>query len=217
MVIVGCRIVGNARLGIGGGGNGITIADNVISDNGLTVGRRGFEAGGLKTIAHNVLITGNQIDGNGAPGVWTDGGATDVQIRNNKLTGNRFGIRVEISNNVSVERNAITTSQQQAVLVIASAGVVVTKNAILDDFGGVIVGGVGTYGPDGVHLGPVSVTDNTITDSGTTGLHQRPPPGTVIRFDGNHYVGEHLQWDGHGVSFTALQALGQEYHGTWVP
>ena len=74
MVVLQCKVIDNDRLGIGGGGNGVTIVDSVVSDNGLHVDK-GWEAGGIKTIADNVLIADDQIDGNGAPGIWTDSGA----------------------------------------------------------------------------------------------------------------------------------------------
>jgi parallel beta-helix repeat protein len=216
MVVLTCRVINNARLGIGGGGNGITIDDNTISDNGLSVARRGWEAGGVKTVASNVLIVDNQIAGNGAPGVWTDGGANDVSVDDNQISGNRFGVHVEISNGVRLTRNTIANTQQQAVLIVASQNVSMTDNTLEGNFGGVIVGGVGRVGPNGIHLDRVDVSGNSIVDSGTTGLHQPLPAGAVVRFDGNHYVHEHLQWDGHGVTFVQLQALGQESDGTWV-
>jgi hypothetical protein len=215
MVIVGCKIVGNDRLGIGGGGNGITISDNTISGNGLSVARRGWEAGGVKTVADRVLISGNDISGNGAPGVWTDAGASNVEVLDNQFSADRYGVRVEISRNVTVTGNVFNDMTQQSVLVLASDAVTVDRNSLSGNFGGIIVGGVGTKGPGGLQLGDVTISDNSIVDSGTTGLHQTPLPGMVISFDGDHFVHEHLQWDGHGVTFAALQALGQEIHGTW--
>jgi hypothetical protein len=216
MVILQCNVVGNGRLGIGGAGSGETIIDTTVSQNGLTVGHRGWEAGGIKATGSNVLIAHDRIDGNGAPGVWTDGGATDVVVQDNQLKANRFGVRVEISNHVTVAANAIQQSQQQSILVIASANVTVAHNTLTDNFGGIIVGGVGTVSKSGIHLGNVRVTGNSVVDSGATGLHQTPPAGTSIAFDDDHFVGGHLQWDGHGITFTALQSLGQERHGTWT-
>ncbi len=216
MVILQCNVVGNGRLGIGGAGSGETIIDTTVSQNGLTVGHRGWEAGGIKATGSNVLIAHDRIDGNGAPGVWTDGGATGVVVQDNQMSANRFGIRVEISDHVTVASNAIQQSQQQSILVIASANVTVIHNTLTDNFGGIIVGGVGTVNKTGIHLGNVQVTGNTVVDSGATGLHQTPPPGTSISFNDDRFVGGHLQWDGHGISFGALQALGQERHGTWT-
>jgi parallel beta-helix repeat protein len=216
MVVLQCRIVDNDRLGIGGGGNGVTIAGTVVNDNGIDVSDKGWEAGGIKTIADNVLIANDLIEGNGAPGIWTDSGATDVLMTGNHLSGNTYGVRVEISNRVSVTGNTIVRSAQQSVLVIASQNVTVRANRIMGNFGGIIVGGVGRYNKTGIHLNQVFVDHNTITNSGANGLHQVPPPGTVIRFDYDHYTGGHLQWFGHRVTLNQLQALGQERHGTWV-
>jgi parallel beta-helix repeat protein len=216
MVVLQCRIVDNDRLGIGGGGNGITIDDTVVSDNGIDVTRKGWEAGGIKTVADNVLIENDEIDGNGAPGIWTDSGATNVVAVGNHLSGNTYGVRVEISNQVRLAQNTIVKTAQQSILVIASQNVTVTANTIEDNFGGIIVGGVGRYNKTGIHLNRVFVNHNHIADSGATGLHQVPPAGTVIRFDYDDYVGGHLQWFGHRVTLSQLQALGQERHGTWT-
>jgi hypothetical protein len=216
MVVLQCQAVGNERLGIGGGGNGVTVDDSVISGNGLTVAHKGWEAGGIKTVADNVLIENNQIAGNGAPGIWTDGGATDVIAVDNHLTGNTYGVRVEISHQVNVNGNTIVKSAQQSILVIASSDVTVRANTIDGNFGGIIVGGVGTYNKTGIHLDDVYVNHNTIIDSGATGLHQTPPAGTVIDFDYDRFVGGHLQWDGHRITLAALQALGEERHGQWT-
>ena len=149
------------------------------------------------------------------PGIWTDGGATDVVARDNLITGNRFGVRVEISDRVVVASNAVSQSSQQAILVIASSHVAVVGNSLLDNFGGIIVGGVGTVNKTGIHLDHVAVSGNRVVDSGATGLHQTPPAGTVITFDHDHFVGGHLQWDGHGITLGALQALGEERHGSF--
>jgi hypothetical protein len=216
MVIIQCTVVGNGRLGIGGAGSGETIIESTVSQNALAVGHRGWEAGGIKATGSHVLIAHDRIDANGAPGVWTDGGATDVLVQNNQLRANRFGIRVEISDQVTLASNVITQSQQQAVLVIASSNVTVANNTLTHNFGGVIVGGVGTVNKTGIHLNDVRVTGNTVVDSGATGLHQTPPAGTVIAFDRDRFVGGHLQWDGHGITFPALQSLGQERHGSWT-
>lgn len=216
MVVLQCAVVGNGRLGIGGAGSGATIIDTTISQNGLAVARRGWEAGGIKATGANVLITRDRINDNGAPGIWTDGGASNVVIQGNQLTGNRFGIRIEISDHVTLASNSITQSQQQAILVIASSNVTVMKNSLSSNFGGIIVGGVGTVNKNGIHLDRVRVTGNSVINSGASGLHQTPPPGTVISFDNDHFVGGHLQWDGHGISLSSLQALGQERHGSWT-
>jgi len=217
MTVLACTVTGNDRLGIGGAGHGITIEDDTVSNNGNLVGNRGWEAGGIKTVATDVVIAHDTIADNGAPGVWTDGGADGVTVTDDVLRANRFGVRVEISRRITVSHNVITGSAQQAVIVVASADVTVAHNVVQDNHQGILVGGVGRVGTDGVTLGNVTVSDNTVVDSGTTGLHQPLPAGTVVRFVGDRYTGGRFQWAGHGVTFDALQALGQEAGGTWQP
>jgi parallel beta-helix repeat protein len=215
MVVVDCDISSNGRLGIGGGGTGVTMAGDVVNDNGVGVSQRGWEAGGIKTVAHNVLIDDNTISGNGAPGIWTDSGATNVAIRQNHLSSNWFGIQIEISRNVSITANQVTASRQQAVLVVASDGVQISSNSISDNHQGIIVGGSTRTGPAGIRLNDVQVRHNSLAHTGGSGLHQPVSSGTKISFDWDHYVGSHVQWNGTPVTFAGLQAMGQELHGTF--
>lgn len=215
MLVVDCQISSNGRLGIGGGGSGVTLAGNVVNDNGVGVAHKGWEAGGIKTVARNVLIDDNTIAGNGAPGIWTDSGATNVTIRQNHLSSNWFGMQIEISRNVSITANEISNSQQQAILVVASDGVRISNNSISDNHQGIIIGGSTRTGPAGIRLGNVQVDHNTLDDTGGNGLHQPVLSGTKISFDWDHYVGSHVQWNGSPVTFARLQAMGQELHGTF--
>jgi parallel beta-helix repeat protein len=214
MIVIGCQIISNGRLGIGGGGSAVTIADNSIAENGLHVGQLGWEAGGIKTVADDVLIEGNHITDNGAAGIWTDVGASDIAVDSNQISGNYYGAEFEISRDVTLSGNTITASKQQAVVVVASLRVAITDNSIGHNFRGIVVGGSRRTGPDGIHLDNVSVSHNSVVDSGTSGLHQPITPGIVIHFDWDHYVGERFQWNGESVSFSGLQAMGQERHGT---
>jgi Right handed beta helix region len=216
MVVVACTVTANGRLGIGGGGSGITIADNVITANGVGAAKTGFEAGGIKTVGSDVTVLANQITGNGAPGVWTDGGATNVTLQANTIAGNTLGVQIEISQQVTVQQNAIDGSTQQGVLVVASHDVSVTANSLNGNGGGVLIGGVNRTGPGGITLGAVTVSANTVTGPGVTGLHQVAPPDTV-QFSGNHYTGTKLQWQGKSTTFAQWQALGQDPTGTWTP
>jgi parallel beta-helix repeat protein len=215
MLVVDCDVSSNGRLGIGGGGTGVTLAGNVVNDNGVGVAHKGWEAGGIKTVADNVLIDDNTVSGNGAPGIWTDSGATNVAIRQNHLSSNWFGMQIEISRNVSITANEITTSRQQAVLVVASDNVHISRNTIRDNHQGIILGGSTRTGPAGIRLDDVQVSHNTLDDTGGNGLHQPVSSGTKISFDWDDYVGSHVQWNGSPLTFAGLQAMGQELHGTF--
>ena len=48
MVVLQCNVVGNGRLGIGGAGTARRSSAALFSQNGLAVGHRGWEAGGIK-------------------------------------------------------------------------------------------------------------------------------------------------------------------------
>ena len=52
-----------------------------------------------------------------------DDDSTGDIIRNNAVSGNTVGIEIEIRANTMVSRNVITDNTQQAVLVVASSGV----------------------------------------------------------------------------------------------
>ena len=215
MTIFGCRIVFNGRLGIGGGGTGITISHSVISENGIDATRQGWEAGGVKTVGSRVKVEDDVINGNGAAGVWTDSGAEAISVVNNTLSGNAIGVHIEISKGVSVSGNAIARSTMQSVLVVASSGVSVSGNRIHDNHGGIIVGGVHREGPDGITLENVSVSGNSVADSGVTGVTQPLLTGMTVHFDRDHFIRERLTWEGRLVTFQGLQALGQEMNGTF--
>jgi hypothetical protein len=214
MTIYQCRVTGNGRLGIGGGGTGIEIEDDIVSTNGVNVLRTGFEAGGIKTVADDVVIAHDRISDNGAPGVWTDSAATGITIADNTIVGNGVGVQVEISRNVTVWGNLISRSRQQAILVVASDTVGVVNNRVTANFGGIIVGGVHRIGPGGVHLDHVVVRSNTVSNSGVSGLHQAVPGSVAISFDRDHYVAERFVWEGHRLTLEQWQTFGQERRGT---
>lgn len=214
MTIYQCQVTANGRLGIGGGGTGVTIEGSVVSSNGVNATRKGFEAGGIKTVASQVVIAHNTIAGNGAPGVWTDDDATDVTIADNTIEGNQVGVQVEISDNVTVSGNVIAGSGQQGILVVASDRVAVVNNRVHGNAGGIVVGGVHRTGPGGVHLDQIVVRGNQVMDSGVTGLHQSVPPSVHVSFDGDHYTAERFVWEGQRVTFQQWQSLGQERSGT---
>jgi parallel beta-helix repeat protein len=217
MLVMQCQVSSNGRLGIGGGGTGITIADSVVNDNGIGVSQKGWEAGGIKTVAQNVLIEHNTISGNGAPGIWTDGGAARVAVSGNHLSSNFFGMQIEISRNITITANDVSTSEQQAILVVASQGVRITGNTLTNNHQGIIVGGSTRTGPQGIHLDNVRVSHNSLEDTGGNGLHQPLLPGDTVNFDWDHYVGSHVQWNGEPLTFARLQAIGQELHGSFAP
>jgi hypothetical protein len=214
MTIEDSQVEDNGRLGIGGGGSDITISHDVISDNGIDASDPGFEAGGIKTVGDDVTVSDDVLRGNGTSGVWTDGGSTGVTISNSTFQDDGVGVHVEISRNVSVDANSVSGCAMQAVLVVASYGVTIAHNEIASNHGGIIVGGVHRSGPDGINLGAIAVHDNTVNQSGVTGLTQQLLPGMTVQFDADTYVGERFTWQGARVTLAQWQAEGQERTGT---
>jgi len=214
IVVQYCQIVDNQRLGIGGGGQGITLYHDTVSHNGVGSTRHGFEAGGIKTTGHRVLIADNQVDDNGAPGIWTDVNATGVRIADNVITRNQLGVHIEISHSVVISGNRIANNAKKAVLISASDHVLVTGNVIVDNHGGVVAGGVMRGHKSGPHpLTDVTVVGNTIVNSKTSGVAQKLPPGWTVTFDYNTFQGGDFVWNGHQVTFGQWQQEGQERHG----
>ncbi|HLN16640.1 MAG TPA: right-handed parallel beta-helix repeat-containing protein [Acidimicrobiales bacterium] len=217
MTVAYCRVVGNDRLGIGGGGQGITIVHDVIDNNGVGVANRGSEAGGIKTTGRGVLIADNQINNNGAPGVWTDVNAEAVRVLDNVITHNENGVHIEISHNVQVTGNRIANNKKKAVLISASSQVTITGNLIVNNQGGVVAGGVNRGHKSGPHpLTDVVVEGNVIINSRTSGVTQKLPPSDTVKFDYNTFSGGGFVWNGHHVTFNQWQAQGQETHGKFL-
>jgi hypothetical protein len=214
MTIEDSQIEDNGRLGIGGGGSDITISHDVISDNGIGTSDPGFEAGGIKTVGDDVTISDDVFRGNGTSGVWTDGGSNGVTVANSTFQDDGVGVHVEISRNVSIDANSVSGCAMQAVLVVASNGVTIAHNVIASNHGGIIVGGVHRTGPGGISLGAIAVHDNTVSQSGVTGLTQPLLPGMNVQFNADTYVGERFTWQGTRVTLSQWQAQGQEKGGT---
>lgn len=218
MVLMDCLVTGNGRLGIGGGGTGIRIEDNTITDNGIGVSRPGFEAGGIKTVGDDVLITDNSITGNGAAGIWTDVDASSVQITSNQVSNEPTGIHVEISHGVTVSDNQVTNDTNNGILISTSDHVTVTGNKLQDDGDGILANGAERgVSKKGVarSLTYLTVRDNTVVDSGSTGVTSTVLPSDHINFNGDQYTGGTFVWSGTTVTFDQWRHEGQERRGTY--
>lgn len=219
MVVVACQVRDAGRLGIGGGGRDLVVADSLVEGNGVGADRKAFEAGGIKTVGVGVAITHDEVEDNGGTGIWTDGDASSVTIEGDVVSGNLTGIHVEISHGVTVAGDVVDANRRTGILVTGSDGVRVEHDRLEDDGGGILLGGIdrgtGRRGPR--ILTAVTVAWNRVVDSGLTGLHQALPPGRRVTFDHDTYVGDRFVWNGRPVSFAQWQAAGQERQGTATP
>jgi len=221
MVVEYCYIHDNGRLGIGGGGTGGSITDNVIDHNAYDYSSAvEEEAGGIKVEGTNLSISDNDIESNNAPGIWTDLGATGITITGNIVEANRIGVHVEISHNVDITNNTIEDNSGPGVRISGSNNVNVEDNVITGSAGGVLIDEYNRgSGPEGARVvQDVAVEGNTIENSGITGIATGLPAGTVITFNFDQYgTGDTFEWNGsHTASFLKFQQLsGQEPDGSY--
>jgi hypothetical protein len=173
----------NGQLGIGGGGNNVTVQSNQISYNNYAGYSYYWEAGGLKfASANNVTIEYNYSYNNGGPGFWNDVNSQYVTYNANQASGNiEAGIFSEISTNITINNNYIFNDGFNpsgsaiwwgaGILISDSSSVSVYSNILVNCINGVagILSNRGN-GPNGqpYSLQNLTVTSNTIYQ--TTGM-----------------------------------------------
>lgn len=227
MVVQGCYVHDNGRLGIGGTGDDILVAGNDIAHNNTRHVPPNYESGGVKfSNTDNLVIENNQIHDNVGPGVWTDRDAINTTIQDNTIADNTgAGILNEISQRTIVRYNALEGNGAQSNGRAFGAGYVdsttenvqVYGNLVADNANGITgVEGNRGSGPYGKRvLANVDVFDNTVVRSGTTGIEETNGDTAVfsrnIRFDRNHFVGGTFTWDDRAMTFPQWQS---QVHGT---
>ena len=171
-----------------------------------------WEAGGMKALGVDGLqVTDSYAYGNNGPGLWCDGGCSNVTFSGNRVYGNsRAGIMVEISSGATISGNAVwengwgftTWGWGAGILVSSSAAVSVSGNTVAWNADGIAVisQNRGSAAWNDVH--DVSVHDNTIV--------MAPQPG-----DGSDVMG--LAWlqDWSGVLFAAGSHNGGSGNDYW--
>jgi Right handed beta helix region len=230
----------NGQLGIGAGGQGITIARNEIAHNNYAQYNSGWEAGGSKFAqTQNLTVQGNYVHHNNGPGLWTDIDNIDTQYLDNMVFANvEMGIFHEISHAAIIRHNYVAHNGQDDpwlyganILVSTSNRVTVEANTIEvhPDYGH----GIGIIWQD---RGPnYRSTDNRVFDNriryhspkGRSGAAVDTPAGKrkiyqTNSFDRNIYYidppkegefAEHYEWGDRQTIFSQIQADGQEKNG----
>jgi nitrous oxidase accessory protein NosD len=86
-----------------------TITGNRIHGNNTAGYDPGWEAGGLKAGgARNLLLSGNEVDGNAGPGLWCDIMCVDATITGNRVHANtRQGVLFEASAGATITGNRV--------------------------------------------------------------------------------------------------------------
>jgi parallel beta-helix repeat protein len=92
-----------AQAGQGSPGTGYVIARNLFDGNGRSAIT--FSRISRSTIGHNLIR--NHVTRT-SPSIWVGGRSSDVEVYGNRLQGNINGIYIQVSDRVTVARNAIT-------------------------------------------------------------------------------------------------------------
>lgn len=209
--IVGNKVHHNGQLGIGGGGVGVTIAENEVTDNGLAGFSPSWEAGGVKQVfVFGLTMRDNRVLRNLGPGLWTDAGGDDTTYENNLIVGNEHaGIKHEISGSAIIRGNVIlsngfgTDERWAGILIRESGPVEVRDNVLADNTSAVIL-----YQDDdrdndtGNYLHDVVVVDNDVAfDGGFIEIRGDIDSSLEgIEFSGNRYYGDDLRFQLFGSS-----------------
>jgi hypothetical protein len=180
MFIDNNNIYSNGQLGMGGGGNNVSVQSNQISYNNYAGYDYYWEAGGAKfSDVQNLTVKYNYSHHNAGPGFWNDIDSQYVIYDQNQATGNvEAGIVSDISSNITISNNSIWSDGYNpdgsgiwngaAILISNSSDVSVYFNTVSNSMNG-IVGILANRGnaPNGqpYSLQNVNVNSNRITQN----------------------------------------------------
>jgi parallel beta-helix repeat protein len=158
--IVGGRYYNNRQKGLGDAlGPGAMIDGVEIDHNNFTNDNHttptvycGDDAGGFKWIADNVTVKNSRVHDNACVGLWMDINSHGARLVNNRVYNNwAEGIFVEISHNVTLNRNKVSGNGFRSfrascrnlwlygggITLAASDGVTVTNNTVSGNCNGI--------------------------------------------------------------------------------
>ena len=225
----------NGQLGIGGTGSGSVIDGNEIAYNNTGGFDVAHEAGGAKwALLQDLTVTRNFVHHNAGPGLWTDIDVRNVTIADNNIAYNQNeGILHEISHDAVIRDNTIAGNGLGHTrdwlwgggIVISTSDHVEVRGNVLTGNGNGITGVQQDRGRSGngeeYVLDDIAVSDNTVTESGITGLAQDTSNPAVfrrqLRFDRNTYRGGAFACDDNDVAWAGWQACGYDESGAWSP
>ena len=190
----------NGQLGIGGGGVGVTIAENEVVENGIAGFSPSWEAGGVKQVfVFGLTMRDNLVHGNFGPGLWTDAGGDNTTYENNDIIGNEHaGIKHEISGSAVIRGNRIfengfgTDERWPGILIRESGPVEVSGNVLADNVATLILYQEDDRNNDtGNYLHDITVRDNDFAfDGGRIEVRGDLDDSLEgIEFAGNRYYG----------------------------
>jgi parallel beta-helix repeat protein len=174
--IQGSDVYRGGQLGIHRGGS--VVSGNSIHDNNTEDFDPSWEAGGLKSIASGMLIEGNDVYGNGGPGIWFDLGASDTTIVNNRVHDNEgAGIYYEISSRGLISGNVVWQNggaqppgwtSGVGILLNSSGNTEVTDNIVAWNDNGIVFAGQDRGDRPADAFQGNYIHDNVITEGNTS-------------------------------------------------
>jgi nitrous oxidase accessory protein NosD len=140
------------------------IQDNEIFQNNTERFSPDWEAGGIKLAEYrHVVLENNRVHHNNGPGIWCDGGCTQVTYANNRVYQNGgAGLFFEISNGAHILRNAVYDNEGAGIYISSSANAEVYENTLAWNGEGIFVHS--QMRPDRF-MNEVGVRDNYVHDN----------------------------------------------------
>jgi Right handed beta helix region len=232
----------NGQKGMGGSGSNVLVEGNKVSFNNWAGFDPGWEAGGIKfALASNLIIRGNTVDNNVGPGIWTDIGSINTLYESNVVMNNTngAGIQDEIGYSAIIRYNTVSYNSMPQPSWLWGCQIAIQNSQNVQVYGNTVetplTGGNGIgiiYQSRGSGaLGPYLAANNSIHNNSVIYRGGASSSGAIgdfneafwlkngnNLFDYNAYhlidpTNSHWTW-GAGVTFTGLQHLGQELHGT---
>jgi hypothetical protein len=243
-VVSGNHVHHNGQKGIGAVGEDVLIEQNEIAYNNTAHVDAGWEAGGTKfALTTRLVVRRNCVHHNRGPGLWTDIDNLDVLYEENVVFSNRgIGIFHEISFDAVIRDNIAADNGQEfawlygaQILVSTSKNVQVSGNQLfVSATHGNAIGVVWQNRGNGYAATGNSLHDNDVTFLGDAPVWQGVPglmgvaadfaPATTDAFlqnsmNANRYHmkdsgARHFAWNNATLSFSELQAAGQESAGS---
>ncbi len=238
-LVQGCNASSNGQEGIHALGNNITIASNTISNNNYAGFDSGWEAGGLKSSATNLMVKLNTVASNIGPGLWTDINSSNVTYDSNTVTNNaNEGIKHEISYAATISNNTVANNGSAFSPWLWGSQILVQNSQNVNVFGNIVTVNA-NYG-NGISLiyqyrgtgtqGPWITTNNNVHDntvyysgqSGQSGMVSDSDQSTAMAwpntFNNNTYyvpstTYSYWNWN-NAYLWPQFQAAGFERQGT---
>lgn len=195
-----------------------------------------WEGGGSKFWSTtNLTLRNNYVHHNHGPGLWSDTNNYNVLYEGNTIENNfGGGIYHEVSYDAVMRNNTLRGNGFGHTGWLWGAGIIIASSKNIDVYGNLVEGNYNgitatqqprydTPADHGPYLvSNINVHDNTIVNSGQTGIATDTGDGSVFsaghRFENNSYVGNvGWSWNGSNISWDGWRSYGHDANGSYTP